>query len=225
MKAGSITLADVAAKSQSLNIACSRCERAGRYRLDSLIALHGADFGIPILLDVLAADCPRLNSVSMYDRCGIHCADCPRFFLAAVMLFRGQTMVDVWAIIGGPDARKSSTIHALTGVKRKEMKWMIRYTSGSKETSVFPRSLQEAKVLPADIVAEVGNAGVDCVIVALRDHRYPGALRYLNEFQQAGWNIAGHAVLALGAQAPSLPGFGGGILIPNSGHTPANAIA
>ena len=57
MANGSITLFQVAAHTEVPAIACSRCDRAGRYRLDMLIARHGPDiFGIPALLRVLSAD-------------------------------------------------------------------------------------------------------------------------------------------------------------------------
>jgi hypothetical protein len=47
MPSGALTLAQVAAHTAGLAVACSRCDRAGRYRLDTLIARHGPDFGIP----------------------------------------------------------------------------------------------------------------------------------------------------------------------------------
>jgi hypothetical protein len=79
---GSMTLGDVAERTAVLNVACSRCERAGRYHLDSLITQHGADFGIPLLLRALSTDCPkRQSSGSAYDLCGIHCPDLPALFL------------------------------------------------------------------------------------------------------------------------------------------------
>jgi hypothetical protein len=78
---GSITLVEVAERTAVLAVACSRCERVGRYRLDTLIARHGTDFGIPYLLDVLSADCPKRGSVTFYDRCGVHCPELPGFFL------------------------------------------------------------------------------------------------------------------------------------------------
>jgi hypothetical protein len=67
MPTGSITLGQVAALIPTLNIACDRCERAGKYRLDTLIVRHGAGFGIPLLLSMLSADCPKRASVSAYD--------------------------------------------------------------------------------------------------------------------------------------------------------------
>jgi hypothetical protein len=40
-----------------------------------------ADFGIPDLLRQLSDDCPKRKSVTIYDRCGVHCPDLPSFFL------------------------------------------------------------------------------------------------------------------------------------------------
>src|SRR4051794_4722239 len=78
---GSITLSDVAERTEVLNIACTRCERTERYHLDTLIARHGPDFGIPVLLRNLSADCPKRDSITVYDLCGIHCPDLARLFL------------------------------------------------------------------------------------------------------------------------------------------------
>ncbi len=50
MSRGSITLGDVAEHTPVLAVACSRCERTGRYNLDTLIVRHWEDFGIPRLL-------------------------------------------------------------------------------------------------------------------------------------------------------------------------------
>ncbi len=47
---GSITLGQVAEHIAVLAVACSRCEWAGRYSMDTLIARHGEGFGIPKLL-------------------------------------------------------------------------------------------------------------------------------------------------------------------------------
>jgi hypothetical protein len=78
---GSIKLGAVAERTANLNVACSRCERVGRYNVNALIAQHGPNFGIPMLLRLLAADCPKRKSVSAYDLCGIHCPDLSALFL------------------------------------------------------------------------------------------------------------------------------------------------
>jgi hypothetical protein len=82
---GSITLADVAARTDTLAVACSRCDRAGRYPVATLIGRHGGWFTVPALLRILSADCPkRQQSVSAYDLCGVHCPDLPALFPAGM---------------------------------------------------------------------------------------------------------------------------------------------
>jgi hypothetical protein len=71
VSAGSITLDQVAAHTAVLAVACSRCDRAGRYTLDTLIARHGPGLGIPELLRLLSKDCPKRQSLSAYDLCGV----------------------------------------------------------------------------------------------------------------------------------------------------------
>jgi hypothetical protein len=78
---GSISLSEVSEHTAVLAVACSRCERAGQCRLETLIARHGEDFGIPDLLRQLSADCPKRRSITVYDLCGIHCPELPAFFL------------------------------------------------------------------------------------------------------------------------------------------------
>jgi hypothetical protein len=78
---GSITLGDVADHTAVLTVACTRCERAGRYNLDTLIARHGEGFSIPKLLRLLSKDWPKRASVIAYHLCGVHCPELPGFFL------------------------------------------------------------------------------------------------------------------------------------------------
>jgi hypothetical protein len=40
-----LTLAEIAPRMAMLIVACTHCERRGRYRLDTLIARHGAEAG------------------------------------------------------------------------------------------------------------------------------------------------------------------------------------
>ena len=53
---GSFTLAQVAARTDVLAVACSRCERAERYPLATLIERYGRIFTVPLLLDELLKD-------------------------------------------------------------------------------------------------------------------------------------------------------------------------
>ena len=75
MSEGSITLGEAAGHTAALTVACTRCERAGRYNLDTLIARHGEGFGIPKLLRLLSKDRVKRASVSAYDLCGVHCPE------------------------------------------------------------------------------------------------------------------------------------------------------
>jgi hypothetical protein len=78
---GSITLGEAAEHTAVLTAGCTRCDRAGKYRLETLIARHREDFGIPDLLHLLSEDCPKRKSITVYDLCGVHCPELPAFFL------------------------------------------------------------------------------------------------------------------------------------------------
>ena len=65
------TLAEIAALTSMLTVACSRCERRGRYRLDALIARHGADAPVRVIVPELTADCPQRESAVLAERCDI----------------------------------------------------------------------------------------------------------------------------------------------------------
>jgi hypothetical protein len=73
-------LAQVADCTSVLAVACDRCDRAGRYPLEALIARHGPAFGIPQLLALLSADCPKRASLRASDICDVHCPELPAFF-------------------------------------------------------------------------------------------------------------------------------------------------
>ncbi len=53
-----------------VRIDCQRCERAGRYRLASLVARFGPGAAMPDVLAVLARDCPRRGAERFSDPCG-----------------------------------------------------------------------------------------------------------------------------------------------------------
>ena len=67
---GVIFLGQVAARLEYLDIACGRCDRRRRLRLDRLLAQYGADLPMPNLGRLLAADCPRLIADRIHDVCG-----------------------------------------------------------------------------------------------------------------------------------------------------------
>ncbi len=72
---------DVAGKTDTLVIACGRCDRAGRYPVATLIEKHGPKHTIPALLRTLSAECPKRASIST-DPCGVRCPELAGFFLA-----------------------------------------------------------------------------------------------------------------------------------------------
>jgi hypothetical protein len=80
---GRIRLRDVAAKgARMLDIACNRCERRGRVSVARMVAEHGADAPVGVVLDAVSADCPkRVETASFYDRCGVHCPTLGDLFL------------------------------------------------------------------------------------------------------------------------------------------------
>jgi hypothetical protein len=68
---GATPLGDVAAKATHLEVACTQCERRGRYSLARLVATYGADFPMTELGAELA-DCPRRQSRSHGERCDVY---------------------------------------------------------------------------------------------------------------------------------------------------------
>jgi hypothetical protein len=77
-----ITLGDMADKGmRTLEVACRRCERRGRLSIARLIAEHGRDEG-GYLRQIIAHDCPKMQNPSsdIYDRCGVHFPELPRWF-------------------------------------------------------------------------------------------------------------------------------------------------
>jgi hypothetical protein len=80
MSDSSIRLGALKGKLTMLEIACRRCERRGKLRLARLIAEHGAAMDLPTLGTILAGDCPRVRSVGIYDRCGMHFPQLPKLF-------------------------------------------------------------------------------------------------------------------------------------------------
>lgn len=53
-----------------VRVACEACGRAGSYRLSSLVERFGPAAGLPDVLAVLAADCPRRGAGRFSDPCG-----------------------------------------------------------------------------------------------------------------------------------------------------------
>ena len=70
MASGAVSLADY--PGDAIVVACTKCERRGRYRKALLIAAHGPAISLPTLLREISANCPRRAAASVYDGCGAH---------------------------------------------------------------------------------------------------------------------------------------------------------
>lgn len=55
-----------------IGIACRKCNRRGRLHTATPLACYAAELQMPDLLPLLAKGCPRLDSVSIQDRCGAY---------------------------------------------------------------------------------------------------------------------------------------------------------
>jgi hypothetical protein len=80
MSSGYITLAEIASRLTTLDVACNRCDRRGHVSVARLLAERGADFPAPNLRRILAADCPRMIAAEVHDPCGVHFPDLPARF-------------------------------------------------------------------------------------------------------------------------------------------------
>lgn len=138
-------------------------------------------------------------------------------------------MVEIYALLGGHNVRKSSTVRALSGVYNRGL-WQIATHDHHDKFFVETRALQEAETSAAAFIAEVTELAPERVLVPLRVdafRRHPRGAEYLSEFQRAGWQIAGIGLLGpTGAPwAGGLLGFPAPLFFPGSRTTPANAIA
>ena len=73
-------LREISGRTPMLAVACSRCERRGRYRLDTLIAGHGADSGARVIVPEITADCPQRDSAALLERCDIQFPELLKLF-------------------------------------------------------------------------------------------------------------------------------------------------
>ncbi len=68
-----ITLADHPA--HMVRLACTKCERRGRFRKATLIERYGADKNMVDLRLELAAGCPKIAANQIMDMCGVFYPD------------------------------------------------------------------------------------------------------------------------------------------------------
>ena len=81
MSTGFVTLGQIAGRLAVLDVACNRCDRRGRLRIDSLVTEHGPALPIPELRRTVAADCAKMQAGHMHDVCGVHFPELSRLFL------------------------------------------------------------------------------------------------------------------------------------------------
>jgi hypothetical protein len=53
-------------------IACSKCDRAGQYPVETLIERYGPQFAVDDLLRLMSVGCPMRESTGPYAPCGIY---------------------------------------------------------------------------------------------------------------------------------------------------------
>jgi hypothetical protein len=70
-----ITLGEIAARTDMLDVQCSRCDRRGRISVKRLVREHGPDADMPDL----TGDCPNLDGPIM-ERCDIFFPELPGLF-------------------------------------------------------------------------------------------------------------------------------------------------
>jgi hypothetical protein len=79
-----VTPADLLGRTEMLNVVCSKCDRRGRYRVQSIVREVGLDGQLTDWFARISADCPRRKAGQFSDWCGIHSPD-------LVRLARGET--------------------------------------------------------------------------------------------------------------------------------------
>ena len=148
-------------------------------------------------------------------------------------------MPNVYAILGEANARKSSTVRALTGVTMQYNPWTVATTppTGNIDIYVEIRALQELNIQPQEFVDKIAGLDrlfikqghtVNNILIPLRISAFngcPDGAAYLQHFASVGWNIRPSVVLGTAALPIGLPARVPAHLIPGSASMPANQIA
>lgn len=105
--------------------------------------------------------------------------------------------MEIFVCVGESNARKSSVIRALTGANyatessvRKN--WDLEINGRLERTFVLTSAMQEAKVRPQTIIAQIRKSDATHAIIALRLRAAKGMgdhNTYLKEFHSAGWKV------------------------------------
>jgi len=64
-RGGAITFGDLDGKLDMLLVACRKCDRVGKYRVDRLIVRYGPDTKPVDWKDAITADCPKRTNDSV----------------------------------------------------------------------------------------------------------------------------------------------------------------
>ena len=75
---GAIIFSDLIGKLDVLRVACDKCGRAGRYRLNHLIESRGRDAKLVDWLDEITAGCQQKAARNWSDQCAARCPDLPK---------------------------------------------------------------------------------------------------------------------------------------------------
>lgn len=62
----------------TVNLACTKCGRRGRYSKARFCEIVGPDTSLPEARHIIAADCDRMRAAVLTDRCGINYPDLAR---------------------------------------------------------------------------------------------------------------------------------------------------
>ena len=75
---GAIIFSDLIGKLDLIRVACDKCSRAGRYRVQHLVEERGRNAKLINWLDELTADCPNKQARNMNDPCGARYPQLPK---------------------------------------------------------------------------------------------------------------------------------------------------
>lgn len=99
-----IHLGDLPPGTPWLALACTRCERRGRFSVPRLLAEHGPDESLRAIRDRASADCPRRAETRIYELCGVIWPDLPRIMKAGS--FDDRTPEERAAALAPPGRRR-----------------------------------------------------------------------------------------------------------------------
>ena len=75
---GAMVLGDYPADVRHVHLGCRKCDRRGRYRIDSLVGRYGLDMRLPEMIAHISADCPRRSAAAVTsDHCGAYIENLP----------------------------------------------------------------------------------------------------------------------------------------------------